>query len=487
MKEAAEKRSILMSMRRIVLALTISLAVHVSVLVVAIAFGLWQSRSLVSALRLRPISVEVVKDLPLGAPSPDKQAAPPREPPLTLPKPRHHVSKSRDGVTVPASPDAGAPPAKPDAAVEARPAGHDGGGVDGGRRKPGDLRSHGPDGSRLLALLRLDRLRALPDKDAIVAAVDQLLRLLPDRHRLIDDTGLDLYRDFDSLLIATPDPTDDAVTFLATRHHLTDGALRSALDRGAKAAHGAIEWRTVDGRPVGIRHQGKSSPNAGAALDRDNRILVLPQPSLAIMATPAYAERLLGPSAIVGKGPAGSIDAGTSERAVGGQPAKPVGHVGWQDLAKDIDAEDSAMPDDATFMMMATHLLIAGNDAPGLAVPPARGASDDSLPQPVGRRSPMPEAMTLVVGTDTPYIEIIADFKTAPEADQWQGDLPSWKRKIATNPIVLLSGFSGLVNRAETSRDGNTLQLRADTSAEELQRLLNLIANLARTALARPR
>ena len=35
-------------------------------------------------------------------------------------------------------------------------------------------------------------------------AVDRLLVQLPDRHRLIDGTGLDLYRDFDSLLIATP-------------------------------------------------------------------------------------------------------------------------------------------------------------------------------------------------------------------------------------------------------------------------------------------
>jgi hypothetical protein len=205
------------------------------------------------------------------------------------------------------------------------------------------------------------------------------------------------------------------------------------------------------------------------------------------MATPAYAARLLDPNAVIRSNAANSVDAAASDGPRSGQSAKPVGHVDWQDLAKEIDAEDSAMPEDATFMMTATHLLIAGNDAASVVVPPTRGSSDDSVPQPVGNRSPLPEVITLVVGTETPYIEIIADFKTTSEADQWQRELPSWKRRIATNPVVLLSGFSGLVSRAEASRDGNTLQLRADTSAEELQRLLNLIGNLARTALAQPR
>jgi hypothetical protein len=43
------------------------------------------------------------------------------------------------------------------------------------------------------------------------------------------------------------------------------------------------------------------------------------------------------------------------------------------------------------------------------------------------------------------------------------------------------------VGRTETTRDGDTIELRADTSSEELQRLLNLTANLARAALVRPR
>jgi len=173
------------------------------------------------------------------------------------------------------------------------------------------LRSNGPDGSRLIALLRLDRLRDSPDSENTIAAVDRLLVLLPDRHRLIDGTGLDLYRDFDSLLIATPNPTDDSVTFLATRHHLTDAALKVGLDRAAKAMQRPIAWKTIAGRPVGIRQQSKSA--VPVKLARDDRILVLPQPNLALMATPPYAALLLGRDVLAPPKTSGSVDAGTAD------------------------------------------------------------------------------------------------------------------------------------------------------------------------------
>ena len=79
----------------------------------------------------------------------------------------------------------------------------------------------------------------------------------------------------------------------------------------------------------------------------------------------------------------------------------------------------------------------------------------------------------------------IAEFKTAAETDRWEHDLPAWKRRIVTNPAVLLTGFSSLVSRAQFSREGNTLRTRIEVSTAELQRLLNLVGNLTRTALAR--
>jgi hypothetical protein len=479
------RRSILIEMRRILLALTVSLAVHLGAVAVAAGVGLWRTLSLVPSVKMQPIAIDVVKDLPLGA-APDKQPVAADEPPVRVRKPRVRVPSARDGVTVPSAPDAGAPEPKSDAGVVAKTAPHDGGGsIDGGRRRPGDLRSNGPEGSRLIALLRLDRLRASPDSESTMLAVDRLLVQLPDRHRLIDGTGLDLYRDFDSLLIATPNPTDDAVTFLAARHHLMDVPFKAALDRGARAAKKPITWRTIEGRPVGIRQQDKGAGAVDRG-DRDDRILALPMPALAIMAPPAYAAQLLGRDVLAPPISAGRIDAGSADaKASGGETRKAAGRPNWREIAARIEAEDSAMPDDAAFMMTASNLFVApGSES--VVVPSTRGANDDSPPSPVGGDAgPPPQSLTLVVGAETPFIEILAEFKTAAEADWWEHDLPAWKRRIVTNPAVLLTGFSSLVSRAQFSREGNTLRTRIEVSTAELQRLLNLVGNLTRTALAR--
>ena len=459
-------------MRRILLATTVSVAVHLMVVAIGIGFGVWQFTSLVPAMKVPPITIDV-QDLPLGAP-PAEEAKPDDEPPRARRAPRRKVATARDGVTVPVA-DAGAPAEKQDAAPPRRGSYDGGAGLDGGRRRPGDLRENGPAGSRLIALLRLDRLRDSPGSAATIAAIDQLLLLLPDRRRLIEGSGLDLYRDFDDLLIATPNPTDDAVTFLAVRHHLTEAALKAALERAAKAKGKPIEWLTVAGRPVGLRRK-PAAP--GAPLDRDDRIIALPESTLAVMATSAYAGQLLDMD--LSARPGGSVDGGMPDAG----PRKAPTRARWQTLAARIAAEETAIPDDAAFLMMATGLFAPVAGPTGLVVPPTRGVSDDQPAQPVGGDpSPPPSTMNLVVGIETPYIEVSAEFGSEAEAKRWERELPAWRRKLLTNPLVFVGGFSSLIGRAESSRDGSTLHLRIETSIEELQRLLNLVATLTRTAM----
>ena len=119
-------------------------------------------------------------------------------------------------------------------------------------------------------LLRLDRLRA----SDLAPGIDALLARLPDHRDLLEGTGLDLFRSFDALVIATPHPLDPTVTFLAVRHHLDEAALRSALSEGAQATDRAIVWRADRGRWIGerrARHAAGRSPG----LSRDDRFIVL--------------------------------------------------------------------------------------------------------------------------------------------------------------------------------------------------------------------
>jgi hypothetical protein len=98
-----------------------------------------------------------------------------------------------------------------------------------------------------------------------------------------------------------------------------------------------------------------------------------------------------------------------------------------------------------------------------------------------------PQVLTLVAGIDpAPYLELVAEFETEPEARAWERNFSSWKRQIMLSPVLLLTGFSPLVDRAELSREEKTVSLRASTTAEELQRLLAVVTNLARGVVGHP-
>jgi hypothetical protein len=408
-------------MRRVSLALLVSLGVHVGLVVGAFGITALRGLSFARNVELVPITLEEVKELPLGPPP---EASRPVA--IVAPPPRTKVAVHKTGSLPTAKPDAGAPPdaqpAKPPPERKVtKPL------------KPGDLQSYGPEGARLNALLRLDRLRASPQGRAYIGPVDELLRLMPDRRRLLEGSGLDLYKDFDTLFIGTPNPMDDAVTFLAVHHHLTDAALKAALDRGAVTAGRPIEWHEEGGRPVGVR--------TGAG--RDDRLFVLPRPGLAVIAPPAYAKFLL-PGA-----------------AVAGQPAPK---HSWAELIERLDAQDGSLPDEAVFMMSASNMLRARG---GLAGLPA-----------------IPKVLSLVAGTDpTSFLELTARFAAETEARAWETEFPGWKQKLLGNPLLLIFGLNPIISRAELNRDGSAVILRTTATPEETRRILQMIVNNVHSAL----
>ena len=476
----------LKGMRRTLLAFALSLAVHAVFVVTAVAVVAWRGFTLLPPVRLATIAIDV-KELPLGGGRSTGVKSEGEGPSRPVRRPKAaHARASHEGVAITPAPDGGAA----DASAQAGKVAHDAGDqADGGRRRPGDLRNYGPEGSRLTALLRLDRLRASSVGASYLAAIDQLLVLLPDRRRLLDGTGLDLYRDFDALLIATPEPHNDKVTFLAARHHLKDATLRSALDRGASANGQNIEWRVQDGRPVGVRRPRAPAPDEPTGLNLDDRILVLPQPSLAVIAPPAYAEQLLGrPARRPARAGAAAGDAGISDGSAGDASSTPAGksraRITWRELVARIDAEDSALPEDAVFMITAINLFVLPGPSP--VVPGTRGVVDDV--HEMGPYGPTPQAITLVAGIDPePYLELVGAFANEAEARACESSFPSWRRRLMLNPMLLLAGFAPLLDRAELSREEQTLFLRASTTAEELQRLLAVATNLARSLVGRPR
>jgi hypothetical protein len=414
-------------MRRISLALLASLGVHVGIVVAVFGFTALRGLSFARNVELVPITLESVKELPLGPPpGASKPVA------VIVPQRRPKVAPSKTGSLPTENRDAGAPPdalaAKPP--PEPKPAAKP--------LKPGDLQSYGPEGARLNALLRLDRLRASPQGRAYIGPVDELLRLMPDRRRLLEGSGLDLYKDFDALFIGTPNPFDDAVTFLAVRHHLSDAALKAALDKGAVTAGRPIEWHDEAGRPVGVRAGG----------GRDDRLFILPKPGLAVIAPPVYAQYLLprAPGAAQGGAPA------TKGR-------------GWADLIARLDAEDGSVPEEAVFMMSATNMIRA------------RGGVMPGVPA-------LPKVISMVAGTEPrSFLELTSHFGAVAEAQAWETEFPNWKQKLLGNPLVLIAGLNPIISRSELNRDGSAVILRTTATPEETRRILQMIVNNVHSAL----
>ncbi len=434
-------------MRRTAVAFLASLGLHAALL----AGAAWATagRAVMPNVRVVPFTLTEVRELPLRTP-----------PRARKPRAKADVaraSRSVKSVDAARGPEARAPerPAGPAPGAPAAPE----------ARRRGDVSAYGPEGSSLVAILRVDRLRAGPAARPYVAAVDELLRLLPDRQRLLEGTGLDLYRDFDALLVATPNPLDATATFLAARHKVGDAALRAALGRGARAGGRAIAWRRQRGGWVGVR---RSSGSEGAP-DRDDRLFLLPAPGLLVIASPAYAKLLLdGNAAAPGRAPGAGTDAGGA------------GPGDWSALVARIDAEDGAVPEDAVFVATATNLLRPGAIAADTG---ARGGGAEGIPPP--RAPAVPTQVSLLAGNGAaPYLEVRAEFQQEDEARASEAQWPAWKRELLANPLVLFARVDPLLSRTELERDGRTLVARTPASSEELLRLLRMAAGFAARGVA---
>ena len=426
--------------RRWSLALGLSVLVHLVLIGLGLGLG---SRPFTGPvdIELTGIRIDELKDLPLGGPAAGHG-------PGQAPRRAHHRAPP---------PAEGTLAAKADAREQA------------GRASPledqdapaptNDLSAYGPKGSRLTVLLRLDRLRGTD----FVAPVDALLARLPDRRDLMEGTDLDLFQSFDALLIATPHPLDPSVTFLAARHHLDDGGLRAALGRGAKATDRVIAWRTEGGRPVGERHPRRGLP-PGTPPSRDDRIIVLAAPGLAIVTPPSYRALLMAPHH-----PAAGVDGGAAVdggsggvSADGGAP----GAIDWTSMLWRIGAEEGLMPPDGALMVSAVDIFKTANGAGGL--PPVLYGME------------VPTAVSAVVGfdDDNTFLDVEGAFLADAPAQHWETEWPTLQHKMTTNPLVLLGGFSPLLSHATLTRDGHAVHLHLSATHEETLRLLALALHM---------
>jgi hypothetical protein len=435
------------------LGVALSLLAHVGVVAIGLLAG---ARSFTGTVEVEIVGVnlEELKDLPLGGPQAGEGKA-------------HSARRPRSRAPQPPADGTLASRADKDD-TEKTTSGASAADDETGPAPTSDLGAYAPQGSRLTILMRLDRLRGTD----YASPVGELLMRLPDGRDFVTGTGLDLFNDLDALLVATPNPLDASVTFVAVRHRLDDAKVRAALTHGARASDYTLTWRTQDGRPIAERH-----PVDARRAWRDDRLIVLAAPGLTVVTPRAYRALLLAPAstpdagtAPESGGPDGGATTAWSPPHSTPPPPDPTKR-GWATLLTRIDAEEGLMPPDGAVMLNAVDIFKSRAPDPG-APPLLYGM-------------PVPASINAVIGVgDSPALDVVAEFKTEAPAQQWEAQWPAVQRKLRTNPLVVLSGFSTLVTRAQVEREGRAIHLHLAVSRDETLRLLALATHFMNNRFA---
>ena len=121
-----------------------------------------------------------------------------------------------------------------------------------------------PGDAALMLLVRTDRVRKSP----YASAVRRLLEVFYDHKTFLWSSGIDPVRDFDALLIATPNPYRVTRTFLAARHRLPTAAVRLAVNKAGRYGKQRVAWSRS---PIGLQARLPSPPR----LRHDPRVAVV--------------------------------------------------------------------------------------------------------------------------------------------------------------------------------------------------------------------
>jgi hypothetical protein len=146
-----------------------------------------------------------------------------------------------------------------------------------------------PPQSTFHMLLVPKKIRKLPFSQQVL----DIMAPLPDFELLIDAGGLDAMRDFDHIVIASPNIQDWTQTFLAVDYRISRAEVQRAIERAVAADDHVIEW-VEDGGLL----RGNPRPKDPKKKDGDNRWFVFLEGKIAIYVRDEFLPSIL-------EGPAG--------------------------------------------------------------------------------------------------------------------------------------------------------------------------------------
>ncbi len=131
----------------------------------------------------------------------------------------------------------------------------------------------GPANSNFYMLLNARKVAGLPFAESIV----EIMAPLPDFQLIIAGGGFHALRDFNYLVIASPNLRDLTQTFLAVEYKLSQEEMIAGIERAVAADDETIEWVEKDGRKM-----GNPAPIGAPDKDRDPRWFVFLDDKVAV-------------------------------------------------------------------------------------------------------------------------------------------------------------------------------------------------------------
>jgi len=131
----------------------------------------------------------------------------------------------------------------------------------------------GPANSNFYMLLNAKKVAGLPFAESVV----EIMAPLPDFQLIIAGGGFHALKDFNYLVIASPNLRDLTQTFLAVEYKLSQEEMIAGIERAVAADGETIEWVEKDGRKM-----GNPAPQGDPEKDRDPRWFVFLDDKVAV-------------------------------------------------------------------------------------------------------------------------------------------------------------------------------------------------------------
>ncbi len=279
-----------------------------------------------------------------------------------------------------------------------------------------------------LAARKASKLKAAPQ-------LVELMSALPDFIYIVDGGGFNVLRDFDYLVIASPNPRAINATFVAVKYRLSQPEMQSGLTRAAEAAGESVEWVEQRGVLVG-------DPKPVSGRDHDPRVFVFLDNKTAI-----YVRREFLPAVLAKHG------------------------------TEDDDADAGSVDDSksmADFVANMTRLRRFSRREPNAAVIATVKDIRSKIRKGTARFT-VPDALELMVeASDTPEVVIKLDVVKKDEAKQlvkeWNEDLPKLIDKV---PFVVRPLVRGLYEGIEVEQRRQQVTLRSEFTETQVSMLLS--------------